>query len=555
MTRRTARKAAAPRCSERGADRVPKWQPGARPAPYRSGVGRSGPPTSRSRVAVAATVLLAAVLALAGAPPAGAATRSTPAAGPPGAVTARSGLFGAGACADPVPSQVRPDYRIADPSCDADTGAAFRPLTDPSGAPLSRVHSGILGGASWRVEVPLRWNGDVVLFAHGNHPTPGLVYVESPGQLRDTLIGQGFAWAASSYRANDFAIGEAVEDSVTALRTAEALLDRAPRSVYVYGVSIGGLITTVLLEQHPGTFAGALPTCGLLAETRFLDYLLDTAVTAAAVTRTPLEFPADPPAGYPATYTAQVKATLAALGSGFARQSPPELTRAGELWGAAVQQRSGGTRPGFAEAFAYWNGVPGVPILDPGMADIPLLLSLYPGLDGGRVGVADGNLADNKSTAYRLHDGPVTLDEIALNARVLRVERTARPWYTQHNGIMGNRGRPGVPVLALSGVGDLLTPLSLQQEYTRRVRGNRQGHLLVNRAVRTAGHCDFSRAELDRAFADLVRWVRAGTPPAGDDVLDPTAVADPGFGCRFTDGEHVGWSVPCPSRPPYALGG
>jgi hypothetical protein len=41
----------------------------------------------------------------------------------------------------------------------------------------------------------------------------------------------------------------------------------------------------------------------------------------------------------------------------------------------------------------------------------------------------------------------------------------------------------------------------------------------VQRIYRIAGHCGFSVAEQVRAFDDLVKWVREGAKPAGDDVM------------------------------------
>ena len=37
------------------------------------------------------------------------------------------------------------------------------------------------------------------------------------------------------------------------------------------------------------------------------------------------------------------------------------------------------------------------------------------------------------------------------------------------------------------------------------------------------------------AFDDLVAWVEDGVRPDGDDVTDRATVADPTFGCRFSD--------------------
>lgn len=38
-----------------------------------------------------------------------------------------------------------------------------------------------------------------------------------------------------------------------------------------------------------------------------------------------------------------------------------------------------------------------------------------------------------------------------------------------------------------------------------------------------------------QTFTDLVKWVEGGIKPAGDDILNPAAVASPTFGCQFTD--------------------
>jgi hypothetical protein len=58
-------------------------------------------------------------------------------------------------------------------------------------------------------------------------------------------------------------------------------------------------------------------------------------------------------------------------------------------------------------------------------------------------------------------------------------------------------------------------------------------------------HCDFTATEFSTAFLDLVAWEQFGVVPAGDDFLNPASVADPLFGCAFTDGPHF-LGTPCP---------
>lgn len=38
-----------------------------------------------------------------------------------------------------------------------------------------------------------------------------------------------------------------------------------------------------------------------------------------------------------------------------------------------------------------------------------------------------------------------------------------------------------------------------------------------------------------QTFSALVSWVEGGITPEGDNVLDPAEVADPNFGCKWTD--------------------
>src|SRR6266540_6280305 len=82
------------------------------------------------------------------------------------------------ACAAPVPSTTQPGYTVADPNCNFGTGTPFVPLTDEQGQEISTVYTGIVDGSSFRIEVPKRWNGELVLFAHGFRGTGTTVWVD-----------------------------------------------------------------------------------------------------------------------------------------------------------------------------------------------------------------------------------------------------------------------------------------------------------------------------------------------------------------------------------------
>jgi hypothetical protein len=452
-----------------------------------------------------------------------------------------AGAAPAATCDAPVPSPTRAGYTIADPDCDLD-GTPFAPLTDAAGRPVSRVFTGIHDGAAYRIEVPLSWNGDLVVFAHGYRGTGTTVWVDSPS-LRAHHVERGYAWAASSYQTNGYDVGQGVRDSHAMIDLFTATAGKRPGRVFMTGVSMGGHITAVAIEHFPRTFAGAMPYCGVLGDAELFDYFLDVNVTAAALTRAPITFPLEPPPEFIDQYGQLVREELPRLGTGWGTGSPPQLNALGQRWAGVVQQRSGGTRPGFDAALGYWNSLPAIDPLD----TVPFLFGLYPGLSGGTIGIADGNVTSNRFTIYQMDSSPwLSAAEWRLNADVLRVSRTTWP-SLDLSGVPRVAGRPQVPVLSLHTIGDLFVPLSMEQVYARRALLHGRAGLFVSRAVRALGHCEFTPAELTRGFDDLVRWVREGVHPAGDAVLDRKTVARPDFGCRFTSSDRPNFGAACPA--------
>ena len=445
------------------------------------------------------------------------------------------------ACAAPTPSSTQPGYLVADPGCDVN-GTPFAALTDATGAAISAVHTGLRDGAAYRIEVPLRWNGQLVVYAHGYRGSGKVVYVDNP-DLRAYYVARGFAWAASSYATNGYDVGQGVRDSYPLIDVFRQVTGRPARAVYMTGESMGGQVTAVMIERHPQSFVGAMPYCGVLGDTRLFDYFLDANVTAAALTGVGIGFPLQPPADYQDQWRAQVARILPALG--VTTGAPPQLTAAGRTWSAVVERRTGGVRPGFDGSFAYWNAVPSLAPL----SDLPFLFGLYPGLSGGTEDIAAGNVTGNRFTVYRSTDRrwPTAADR-RLNAEVLRVKPTAAP-DPGLDGIPRVNGKPPVPVLSLHDIGDLFVPYSMEQVYARRAAANGRSGLFVSRAIRGVGHCDFTQPELQKGFDDLVRWVRTGHRPGGDALLDRRTVAAPSFGCRYTIGVRPEFVAPaCPAR-------
>jgi hypothetical protein len=95
-------------------------------------------------------------------------------------------------------------------------------------------------------------------------------------------------------------------------------------------------------------------------------------------------------------------------------------------------------------------------------------------------------------------------------------------------------GKPTAPVLTLHGLGDMVVPFSMEEDYAADMARHDGQGLVVQRAIHTAQHC-VSPSEVGTAWDDLTRWVRDEVRPAGDDVAHPAAVAAATFGCQFSD--------------------
>jgi pimeloyl-ACP methyl ester carboxylesterase len=125
-------------------------------------------------------------------------------------------------------------------------------------------------GAFYRICMPVfpPWNGDLVVYAHGYvSPTDPVGIPEDQMRLPDgTLISDavnllGFAFATTSYSTNGLAVREGIADLVDLVDIFSAEKS-TPDTVYLVGISEGGIITALVVEQYPDVFDGGLALCG-----------------------------------------------------------------------------------------------------------------------------------------------------------------------------------------------------------------------------------------------------------------------------------------------------
>lgn len=386
------------------------------------------------------------------------------------------------------------------------------PFAELPGTSTQRLW-GVHNGAGYRIEVPANWNGRLVMWAHGFRGT-GLELTVDDHPLRPFLVANGYAWAASSYSKNNYDPAQGAKDTHALTQFFNGRFGK-PQHVYITGASMGGHVTAVVAEQWPKSYSGAMPICGVMGDYELFDYFLDFNVAAQTLSGLNQQYPYGPD-----YLSSVVPSTKENLGPVF----PFVLNASGQQFKSLVQLRSGGVRPLFDQGFLFWNGVAGDFLFGLGVGD-------------GTLPRQPGVAVQNSDVVYQFDVDPaLSLAEANFNAAVQRV--TADPQGRRNNGIANvppTLGNLKIPTLTLHTLGDLFVPFHMQQEYARRVAAKGASKWLVQRATRDYGHCTFTGPELATTFVDLVRWVEGGVKPAGDAVLDPAAVADPAFGCQFTD--------------------
>ncbi|XXX77274.1 hypothetical protein WMF30_00680 [Sorangium sp. So ce134] len=184
-------------------------------------------------------------------------------------------------------------------------------------------------GARIRLCIPRAgWNGDLLVWAHGYvSPLLPLDFYSfsfpegfNPQQA---ALSRGFAFAATSYRRNGLAILPGVDDVRDLV---QAFRERAtPAHTYLFGVSEGGLVTTLSLERYPELYSGGLAMCGPIGSFREqLDYFGDFRVLfdyffPGVIPGSAIQIPPEVIAGWFTVYLPRVQAAIAA-NPGAARQ-------------------------------------------------------------------------------------------------------------------------------------------------------------------------------------------------------------------------------------------
>ena len=139
-------------------------------------------------------------------------------------------------------------------------------LDAPTKPAQPRNLTGVIGAASYEIDVPAQWNGTLFLYSHGYVAPDGRNSAQSApaGVARTWLLDHRFAAAGSAYASTGWAVEDALRDQMALLDFFTGAVGK-PKHVIAWGVSLGGLITAGLVQLYPDRFAAAMPMCGVLS--------------------------------------------------------------------------------------------------------------------------------------------------------------------------------------------------------------------------------------------------------------------------------------------------
>jgi len=375
-----------------------------------------------------------------------------------------------------------------------------------AGADPRAMHEGTHEGAEYTISIPSPWNGGLVMFAHGYEGEgPGLGGVRA-SPLDFHLTEAGYAWAASGYRSKGYRPDWFLAD-MQALRARFIEEFGQPRWTIIHGQSMGGHVAVASLELHPEIYQGALVECGIVDGVGLMDWLYAYTAAAEYFSATPLLDTPRP--DFDALATVEWPKLMG---------TPGNYTERGRHFDSVVKHLSGGD----------------VPLRLEGLKQ-RYFLNLVPRQPSARGAQEFARHADTRHVRYDIDPGH-GLDAAQLNRDVRRVTAGSGARSREANPVFAEMtGKIQVPLLTIHETADFRVPFKLQQDYRRRALAAGTAHLLVQRAVRRAGHCGIDGTVRERAFDDLVAWMERGATPEGDDVLGDVAK----LGLRWTPTLHA----------------
>ena len=344
---------------------------------------------------------------------------------------------------------------------------------------ISKVDTGAINGAKYKVIFPENWNKKLVMYAHGyefmgakpsQSQNPGFVKNMAP------FLERGFAVAASDYQYQGLALAQGVDDTEN-LRNYFIKKYGMPDSTFMVGHSMGGGVTIATIENYGKSYNGALPLCPLSSR----PYL-----------QCRKEF------DMYATFNGLFPNIVKSLHTIFDLSNPYEASDSRKMYGKAMEikkaifEKDSVLAVQFAKRF------------DLKVEDLPFSLFFNENVLRDIAQKAGGNPFDNTNTLYSGFP-----NDLEINKKVERLSATINP-----ETIFGKYDRTGnidKPVLALHTIYDQLIPPTYGiVNFENMVHKQGKDQNFIAKYTNGQGHCNFTPAQTGKVFDELRTWVSTG---------------------------------------------
>ncbi len=345
-----------------------------------------------------------------------------------------------------------------------------------------KTETGVIDGATFRIDMPAKWNKSVVVMNHGYSPEPRIPQAGAPSARLRVFLDRGFAVAQSSYSRGGWAVEQALTDNVKMLKHFETKYG-APDTVIATGGAMGASVTTASVETQPDIYDAGLVTCcsGLDARLENMNWNFEMLALFDYYFPDVMPPVVGPLNGMP--YSIGANSPTAAKVQAALDANPEKAEIFRRAWGRKKE-------------------------------DVASTVAFHSYLIHEAQERSGGNPFSNETTIYFVDD-----DITAVNKGVKRhradpgANTYLKTWYTA-------TGKPQKPLLILQPIYDPIVPSDTTEAYMALVRRNGGEKNVAFQIFDHYGHGSITTAEVAVAFDELLAWMKGGPKPKDGDGVE-----------------------------------